>query len=425
MTKTFVALLLKFSAGQTALQLSQAANGLVLVWLLAVPDFANYAVFTGAVGFSAVALSLGLTPTMVSLVGPDAEDRATVGRYLMAALNLRLFFLVPATLLGAGLLIYSGLRMDGAWSLIAVLCLSLLLCNYFAAQNDLYGAPLQMLGRLGMIYKLAFGSELAKLALIAGLWTSGLLEAATASLATGVSMGLNHLGLRLASRHHFLKPELLPRHEQRQLWHITLPLLPNVLFGALQGQVTIFVAALVGSASQIASVGALSRLARIMAFLQAANPMVLGPIAAKAKKERVWRVIGLVSAVAAIIALMIALTGLIAPGLLTKVLGNKYANLMDVVWIVTLGAGIGYFVSVLTTFTSFRHLVAWWSAFATIGLVIVMQVGVASVADLRTVAGVLFLGIAANIARVIVLGLVLAVARWRPNWLRDPKTARV
>ena len=148
--------------------------------------------------------------------------------------------------------------------------------------------------------------------------------------------------------------------------------------------------------------------------------MIIGPIIAKAGKERLWRAIGLVSTVAAVIAMVIASTGLIVPGLLIKVLGKNYANLMDVVWIVTLGAGLGYFVSVLTTLTSFRHFVAWWSAFATIGLVIVMQIGVAAVADLRTVAGVLSLGIAASIARVVVVALVLSAARWRPTWLRDP-----
>lgn len=418
--KRLVALLSKFCGGQSVLQILQAANGLLLVWLLAVPEFAMYAVFTAAMGFSAVAMGLGLTPTMVSLIGAHAHDRPTVGRYLFAALRLRFLFLVPAFLLGGGFLIYSGFRMESAWGLVGSLCMSLLLCNFFGAQSDLYGAPLQMLGRLGTLYKWSAGSELAKLVLVLGLWMSDFLGAASAGLVTATSVGMNYMGLRWASKPHFLKPETRPEREQRQLWHVTLPLLPNILFGALQGQVTIFVAGLVGSTSQIASVGALSRLARIISFLQAANPMIIGPIIAKAGKERLWRAIGLVSTVAAVIAMVIASTGLIVPGLLIKVLGKNYANLMDVVWIVTLGAGLGYFVSVLTTLTSFRHFVAWWSAFATIGLVIVMQIGVAAVADLRTVAGVLSLGIAASIARVVVVALVLSAARWRPTWLRDP-----
>jgi len=413
--------LVKFSAGQSALQLLQALNGLALVWLLPINDFAMYALFTGAMGFSAVLFGLGLTPTLISLVGSDVRDPATVGRYMFAAFRLRLSFLAPATFLGVCFLIYSGGRLEGSWGLVALLCLSLLTCNIFAAQTDLYGAPLQMAGRLGALYKWSLAAELVKLLLVLVLWTGEWLTAASASISVLVALGVNFLGLRWAAGSHFQKPATVPLKEREQLWHITKPLLPNVLFSAMQGQITIVVAALVGTATQIASVGALGRLARLIAFLQAANPMLVGPALAKLKPEQLWRALPLVIGVTGLVAAAIAVSGFVLPDVLILLLGTNYRDLGDVVWLVTLGAGLGYFVSVLTTITLFRHWVAWWSAFASIGLVVAMQIGVASTADLRTVAGALLLGIAADVARIIIVSSVLTSARWRPGWLRDPR----
>ena len=412
--------LAKFVTGQAALQGLQAVNGLMFVWLLAVQDFAVYAVFTGAMGFSAVMLSLGITPTMISLIGPDVQDGQKMGRYFFAALRLRLLLLIPASLLGIGILVYSTVRMDYPVLPIIALCLTLLLCNLFSAQNDLYGAPLQMTGRLGRFYQWATLGELLKLCVVVFLWWSQHLTAMSASFVAALSLGANFLGLSLSAKRHFVRPNAAPFKEQAELWHLTLPNLPNAVFGAFQGQIAIVVAALLGNVTQIASVGALSRLSRLLAFLQAANPMLLGPALARLHADKFWRVLPLVVCTAALVAAAIAISGVLFPHLLLMLLGSNYKDLTEVVWIVTLGAGLGYLLVVLGTVNSFRHWVAWWASFATIGLVICAQIGVALTFDLRTIAGVLFLGIAANLARTIVLSIVMLVARFRPTWLRVP-----
>ncbi len=65
------------------LQILQAVNGLLLVWLLSVEDFAVYAVFTAAMGFASHMLGFGIAPTIISLVGMDFQDKEKVGRYLI------------------------------------------------------------------------------------------------------------------------------------------------------------------------------------------------------------------------------------------------------------------------------------------------------------------------------------------------------
>jgi O-antigen/teichoic acid export membrane protein len=411
-------LLVRFAGGQVTLQVIQAVNGLIFVWLLAINDFAVYAIFTGTMGLSAVMLSLGITPTMIALIGPSVQDGHKVGRYFYAALHLRLLLLLPVSLLGLSILVYSTIRMDCPSHLIVVLSLTLLACNFLSAQTDLYGAPLQMTGRLGRLYQWAVLAELIKLGVVVLLWWSELLNAVSASLVAALSLGCNYWGLRLSTQRHIVRPNTAPTKEQAELWHLTLPNLPNAIFGALQGQITILVAALLGNTAQIASIGALSRLARLLTFLQAANPMILGPALARLPAAKFWRVLPVVLACAALIAVGIALSGVFLPQWLIMLLGSNYQGLKDVVWIVTVGAGLGYFLVVVGTVNSFRHLVAWWASFATIGVVVCAQVGAALTFDLRTVAGVLSLGIAANCARTTMLFVVMLAARFRPAWLR-------
>jgi O-antigen/teichoic acid export membrane protein len=413
----------KFSAGQSALQLLQALSGLALVWLLAVDEFALYAVFTGTLGFSSVLLGFGLASSVVSLVGENASDRAIVGRYLFAALRLRMWFLGPAGILGVGFLVYSGFRMECGPFVLAAMCVNLLLCNFFTAQIDLFGTPLQMLGRLGTLYKWGVAAELAKLSFMVALWSRDALGALNASCVIAIVLGLNAAGLRHASGRNFLRPSDPPLKEQSQLWRIVSPLLPNVLFSSFQGQITILVAGLVGNTAQIASVGALGRLARIMAFLEAANAMLIGPALAKQRADRLWRTLPIVIGAAASLSAIIALAGFMFPSWFVLVLGANYRNLVDAVWIVTLGVALGYLASVLTTVAFFRHWVAWWSSITSIALVVAAQIGVAAIVDLRTVAGVLFLGVAAGAARALTGLIVVGVARWRPSLLRNPKRA--
>jgi O-antigen/teichoic acid export membrane protein len=415
----FTAVLAKFAAGQSALQFVQAGNGLVLVWLLGVSDFAIYAVFTGAMGLSSVMMGLGITSTVVALVGDKTRDKCAVGCYLFAALRLRLLLLIPVSVVGVTLIVYAGMRNGYPGTLLLLLSASLLVCNFCTAQSDLFAAPLQMLGRVGTIYKWTASGEVIKMIMIVGLWSIGALDAVFASIATASSLCLNYWGLRSASLSGFVKPAILPLNEQRQVWRLTAPSIPNALFGAFLGQITIVIAALVGNTAQIASVGALGRLARVLAFLQAANPMILGPALAKLSSAQLWRALPRVMAVAFVIALAVAVSGALFPDVLLFLLGKNYRDLEQVVWLVTLSAGLGYFTSVLTTIAAFRHWVAWWNTIGIFCIVLCAQIAVALLFDLRTVSGVLVLGIAANGACALMLSGLVFAARFRPGWLRS------
>lgn len=415
-------LAVSFTSGEAMLQVLQAANGLLMVWLLSVENFAVYAVFTAAMGFASHMLGFGIAPTIISLVGMDFQDKAKVGRYIMAGSSLRLWMLLLVSPLGIGILWFSCLKIGITVISIVLLTGLLVIANYLSSQIDLFCAPLQMLGRVGTLYRCLAVGEVVRILITVLLWSAGLLGVGAAVLASVIVLAISYGSLIMMTRSHFEKPIVSPLKERQQLVDLVLPSIPNALFGAFQGQITIFISAMLGNTQQIAAVGALGRLARLVSFLSAANPMIVGPALAKMGDAVFWRRLPFMLLAAGGISCLIAISGLVFPDILIKIMGSKYHDLVSVVWLVTLGSGLVYFLSVLGTMRTFRRWVAWWASFATILLVLLAQSGVLLFFNMETISGVLMLGIFATLGRIAMVFVLMATAKFRPLWLRSEKS---
>ncbi len=410
-----------FTSGEGILQVLQAVNGLLLVWLLSVEDFAVYAVFTAAMGFASHMLGFGITPTIISLVGMDFQDKAKVGRYLMAGSSLRLWMLLIVSPLGLAIFWFLSLKIGIPVTSIVLLSGLLVGANYLSSQIDLFCAPLQMLGRVGTLYRCLALGEVVRILLTLLLWAAHLLSVGSAVVASVIVLAISYGSLLIMTRSHFLKPCIPPLKERQQLVDLVLPSLPNALFGAFQGQIMIFISAMLGNTQQIAAVGALGRLARLVSFLSAANPMIVGPAFAKMSEAAFWRRLPFILLAASLISCCIAFSGFFFPELLIKIIGEKYRHLASVVWLVTLGSGLIYFLNVLGTMRTFRRWVAWWASFTTILLVLAAQSGALLCFNMETISGVLMLGIFATLARIVMVFVLMATAKFRPSWLRSEK----
>jgi len=409
----------KFATGQSLLQILQAVNGLFFIWLLCIQDFAIYAVFTGALGFASQLTGFGIAPSIVSLVGMGMADREKVGRYIAAGLKVRWMLLVWTLPLGVLLLWIAAEKAKVSMELFLSIAFCLALCGYFNAQSDLFAVPLKMLDRLGTIYRISIQSELIRLALVLLIWQTGLLNALSAAMLSMVGLLFTFLALKKAAGRHFLFPTDLPDIERQELVKIFLPRLPNAIFGAFQGQITIIISAIFGGVTQIASIGALGRLSRLLGFLTAANPMLVGPAVARMGKKQFWRRLPWILTLGSLIGGAVACTGLLRPDWLILLLGKNYSDLGSVVWLVTLGAGLSFFGNLIHTVASYRRWVAWWASFGIIGMVVVFQILVVLNFDVTTIQGVLLLGLAAISARIVSFLFLTWVARFRSTWLID------
>jgi hypothetical protein len=278
-----------------------------------------------------------------------------------------------------------------------------------------------MLGRIGTLYRCLAVGEIVRIFVAMLLWSLELLTVGSAAFLSVIVLIMSYSLLRFMIRGAIQKPLATPVFERQQLVDLVLPSLPNALFGAFQGQIMIFISALLGNTQQIAAVGALGRLARLVSFLSAANPMIVGPTFAKMSEAAFWRRLPFILLVTSLISCIIAFSGFFFPELLIQIIGEKYRHLASVVWLVTLGSGLVYFLNVLGTMRTFRRWVAWWASFATILLVLAAQSGALLCFNMETISGVLMLGIFATLARIVMVFVLMAAAKYRPLWLRSEK----
>lgn len=389
------------------------------MWLLSIQDFALYAVFTGALGFASQLANLGIAPSIVSLVGMEMANREKVGRYIAAGLRVRWMLLIWILPVGTGLFWMTAEKVDISTGLFIAMAACLAVCGYFAAQTDLFTVPLIMVDRLGTIYRISIQTELIRLVFAGFAWATGLMGALAAVLISVAGLLYGFLAVKKAAQKHILFPVDRPDREAAELVRFFLPRLPNAIFGAFQGQITIIVSSVFGGVAQIASVGALDRLGRLLGFLTAANPMLVGPALARMGEVAFWRRLPWILSLGLLVGAGIASLGLMRPDWLVMILGGNYSDLGSLVWLVTLSAGLVFFVQLVQTVQSYKRWVAWWASFGTIGLVVVFQTLVVLKFDVTTVSGVLLLGLAAASARIVSLLFVTWAARFKPSWLID------
>ncbi|MEM6485473.1 MAG: hypothetical protein AAF662_10885 [Pseudomonadota bacterium] len=419
-----IRLIQKFTLGQSGLQALQAANGLILIWWLSIPEFAVYAVFTGAMGFTSQIAGFGLGPALMACVGPRVNEPSVMGRYLYAALRLRLWILTATSPIGVSFLWYTGSKIEITGSQLVFLIACLLAANFFIAQTDLYQSPLQMNRALGRIFRWSWASESSRLLLTGLAYVTGYLSLSIVTFITVAGLAISFYGTRHEGNKLIKTPQFSCQNEQQELLHFTMPRLPNVIFGAFQGQIVILLAALFGSTGQIAAIGALGRLSRLLMFLSAFNQLVLGPGVAKLHPTALWQRVPRILGIAAIISMSIAASGFVFPEALVFILGQSYEDIYTVIWLVTLNAGISYLSGVAYTLVTYRRWIAWWTSLATIGGILAAQTLTIAFAPMDTLTGLLLIGTAATSARLLMFILTMATARYRPGWLRSADIAK-
>ena len=349
----------KFFAGQLAVQLLAFVTGLLVLRWMSEAEYAKTGVVLGFQAMFAAFVDLGVGGSLVALIGSRGDDRRLVGGYVAAARWWRRWLL--AAVLPFGAVAFFIINGRQGWSLqeSAVLYLCIAVSLYFAGVAAWASAPLLIHQRLGTLYAVSNAGSVARLA---GCWLlheSGRLDVISLTiLGTLVSAATAGLYARAARRHVEEPPgsDALTRLEIRRY---VAPLVPVVIFYAVQGQLATFLIAWFGQAQNIAEVTALGRLAQLFAFLSALFSMLVMPYFARIGDavfvhRYTWAVLvtlgtaGVVSAAA-----------FIFPQPLLWLLGPRYDHLLHVVGWVVLAGALGFTGGAIWTIHSARKWVFW------------------------------------------------------------------
>jgi len=195
--------------------------------------------------------------------------------------------------------------------------------------------------------------------------------------------------------------------EKKEALQLTLPKIPGAIFFAVQGQVTIFIVSIAGQYSQIADMGALSRIGMLFMMPSALISVLIVPWFAKLATNR----LALAYSAAGLAFLVFSIFLITANGLFPEVflfiLGPEYSNLGHEVFLFSIFASVNLLSGLVYALNSSRKWIYYWTGPATIlAYVSTLAFFVASV-DLTSISNVIIMSI---VTAVFTLSINFAVS---------------
>lgn len=383
--RRWAGILSAFFTAQGLVQLTGIAAGLLLVRTLPVHEFALYTLALSVVTFFTFLSDLGSTTSLVHFFHRTRQEGESAEPYFDAVLSLRrVAFLVGAA--GVALAFPQAAAAQGFGKLeIALVTGGIVLSVWFQIQSSLRVLALRLADRYPASYRAEVAGAGVRLLVVGALIATAWLYAWLGILA----------GVAASATVAFLaRPATRPQHPvdlrpfRHQVLRYLLPTLPSALYFAVQGPLSIWLAATFGATRNIAEVGAVSRLGLIVGIFSSLSSVVLLPRLARITEERQWRIRAVQSGGLLLgVALLLFAAAALFPAQFLWILGEGYSGLHRELALVVAGAGLtlvdGYVVS-LNLARSWTR----WQGFAVVSL-LVSQAVLLALLPLDTTAGVL------------------------------------
>jgi O-antigen/teichoic acid export membrane protein len=383
--------------------------GFLCVRLLPIADYAKYAVVFGFLGTLSVLMDVGFSSTLLPLIGERIDDRRLIADYVASLRQLAqwLYFVIaPAAAVAYPLIVH---RQHWGWQVVAAMVAILLVAAWCARAGGAYGAVLIIRRNRKSWYRVQITSSLGTLALLAVAWAAHQLTGFCAILINVAGMGYVAIAFFLQARRLLGVKGSASREKCKAIVHFSVPNLPNNIFYAFQGQISLLLITYFGQAAAVASLGALGRLGQIFVLLSPMMLLLVEPYFAKLPRERMKRnYLGMLAVAALICGTVTGLSHLF-PGMFLWILGHQYSSLRDEVTLMLAVSSLGYLYGILSTINNACRFVYWWNSVAVIAGTLAIQIVFIWKADLSTIRGVLTMNLCTSLAT---LGVVVATGSY-------------
>jgi O-antigen/teichoic acid export membrane protein len=384
-----------FLGGQSAVQLLNAATGLLLLRLMSKTDFAVYAIALGIQGMIAILTDIGFGGAISGLVGTRYRDKALLGSYIRTASHLRQILLLFIT--GAAILLSIAFRKiemqaHGQRNFI-LLGLAVLLTVQFQAWASYYEIPLLLNNKLVSFYSPQIAAAALRIVSSVVLYYTNNISSTTVIAANTLSIVVMGVSYRIMARPLIDVPRKASREHGREMVRLLVPLLPGTLYQALQGQISLFLIAVFGHVSQIAEVAAAGRIGQLFLLLNSSNGVLVGPLFSRTPRSLFRKRYAYTVGAVGVVALLMAASARLCPGAYLLLLGANYSNLTPQVRLVVYASAIGYFVGAMWSVAVARKWIFWWSGSLQLILLTLVQLVCVIFLPLNTSEGVLKMNI--------------------------------
>lgn len=410
--KHWIGLLGAYFTAQSLTQLAGILAGILVVRHLPVGDFALYTLATSVTALLAIASDLGSTSSLLHFYRAAEERGERFADYVAAVLDLRrtAFALGSSALLIAAPFVGAARGFGRAESLAAALIVVVVVWCQIGSSIRL--VLLRLAARYGAAYRAELGGGILRLGLIA-LFVALSRLSPLAALAAGALAAV--LVLRLADSP-AAHPERGPHDAARRaVGRYLLPTLPSALYFALQGPLTIWLAATFGGTRSIAEVGALGRLGMVVGLLGGLSGGVLVPRLAGISDPRAFAASSLrYGALLAALAGSILLSAALVPNVFLAILGPHYRGLQHELLLLIAASGL----SMLGSYVANVNLSRGWTRLQAVALAgeVSVQAALIATLPLATTAGVIWFQVGSACAGIVFQLAIFTVGFWRPGW---------
>jgi O-antigen/teichoic acid export membrane protein len=367
--------------------------GFLCIRLLPIGDYAKFVVVFSIQASLMILLDVGISGTLVPLVGERIEDRRLIADYLASLRQIAhwLFAIAaPIAVVGYPLLVRN---RHWSWQTVTAMVVIVLVSAWFARVGSAYGAVLLLRRDRRHWYRAQMATSFGALALLAVFvlfhWL-GAFQAILINVGRVIAMALIYY-LRAQK---LLGVRGVPSKEKRTaIVHLCLPTVPSVIYYALGGQISVFLITYFGRTSAVASVGALSRLGQIFALLTPINGILVEPYFARLPKQHLKSHYLIALAAAGACGAGLVALARVFPGIFLWVLGPKYAGLQTEVALVMVSGAIALVAGLVATINGSRRFIFYSFVLADIILTLILQAIYIWRVDLSTVKAVLWFNI--------------------------------
>jgi O-antigen/teichoic acid export membrane protein len=355
--------------------------GILIIRLLPVQEYAFYTLANTMLGTMTVLADGGISTGVMAQGGKVWQDKEKLGVVLSTGLDLRRKFAIGSLVVSAPILLYLLVHNNASW-LTAVLITASLIPAFYAALSD---SLLEIVPKLHQSIlplqknQVAVGVGrlvLTSLTMFVFPW------AFIAVLAAGFPRIFGNIQLRKISYSFADKYQQPDKETRTAILALVKRIMPTSIYYCVSGQITIWLISVFGNTTSLAQLGALGRLSMLLSLFSALIATLVIPLL-----QRFMQIMGVLVVLLGAIVLLVYLFS--TP--ILWVLGDEYNGLAYELLLSMVGSCVSLMAGIVFSLYSSRGWAINPIMLITVNLLTV--IGFASILDLSSLKGVLFLNI--------------------------------
>jgi O-antigen/teichoic acid export membrane protein len=259
----WVKLLSFTSVAQLVVQALGLISGILIIRMLTPAEYALYTLANTMVATMTLLADGGISAGVMAQGAKHWDNPIQLGRVFTTGFNLRKKFAVVSLLVASPVLLYLLNYHGASWFMAFVITLALVPTFITNLSNQLLVVIPKLNEDIYPLQKIEVGVNIARL-LFLGLFVFVFPFAFIAVLAAGIPQIWGNKRLfKLSSKYADLK-QREDKVVEKEIYTFVKRMMPGVIYYCLAGNLTIWIASLVGSTNAVAQLGALGRLAMIL-----------------------------------------------------------------------------------------------------------------------------------------------------------------